>query len=163
MSGAAVFRSLDMYPTLREARDWLQDRKAEKPGGICPCCDRWTKIHRRRIPASAVRVLVQLYTYSNIHGDGFHHYTDFKKSKVGWEFVLFRYFGLVERSEKAPDNKKTSGMYSITALGRAFVRGETTIPRRVYLFNKEMVGTSKRRQSISDIWPDFNYRELMES
>ncbi len=163
MTRAAQFSSQDMFPELREARDWLQDKKAEKHGAICPCCDRWAKIHRRRIPASAVRVLVQLFTYSQTHGDGFHHYTDFKKSKVGWEFVLFRYFGLIERQEKAPDHKKTSGMYRMTDMGRAFVRGDTTIPRRVHLFDTQMVGHSPRRQYITDIWPDFNYRELMRS
>ena len=131
-------------------------------GVICPCCECHDKIYDRRITVSGVRGVVSLYKWTARNGDGYHHYKKFVRDSQG-EFTRLRHIGLIERRPKVKPAKKTSGMYRITSKGKSFIRGDISVPERMLLYHDELVGQYGEEKYITDVWPVFNYRELMES
>ena len=156
----------DLFPTLKAAREWLQKVIWQPKGGICPCCDRFDNVYDRPINQPAVHNLTLLYRYSKANGFGFHHYTDFSAplAESGLDFSKFTHHDLIQRKPLDPKLKrqKTSGMYRITDLGTDFVEGKLDIPAKILLYHNELVGFSDDRQFIGEMWPDFDYQELMK-
>jgi len=157
------FQPTDLFPSLSEAREWLQKANKTGPGALCPCCNQFDKIYNRPINISCVKVLANLYRYTRIHGPAYYHYTKFQVSRVGWEFAcFFRLLELVERAQNTETMKKTSGMYAITQDGMAFVENKIAIPERLLLYHDQLVGTLGQEKFIRQFWPTFDYEKLMQ-
>lgn len=150
----------DLFTTLDESKEWLQENVDE--GAICPCCERFDKIYNRRVCVSAITNLVSLYRVTKNKGAGYYHYSDFFAGKVfPGDMARLRFIGLVSRDDTEVGTKKTSGMYKITEDGIAFVNGHLAIPERMFFYHDQLVAVSPEEKHIQELWPDFNYQELM--
>lgn len=161
MPNPLEFEPDHLFPSLDEAREWLAQSVHEKSGAICPCCERFDKVYDRTINAAAVRNICLLYQYTKRNGDGFYHYKDFMSGFAGWDVTKFLHLGLVKRQANDSDVTHTSGTYRITESGKSFVEGKVRIPARLTFYHNELIGTSEELRSIEELWPDFNYQELM--
>jgi len=148
--------------TLLEAKMWLHEMNRTPQGAICPCCSQMDKVYNRPIGISVIRVLANFYRYTKIHGPGYYHYTKFQQSQVGRDFPCFlRFLNLIERAYNTDKKKKTSGTYTITDQGIAFVERQIAIRERILVYHDELIGTVGDLKFINQFWPDFDYEQLM--
>ncbi len=160
---AREFNPDNFIPLLGEAQEWHARAVLEPEGAICPCCGRFDKVYHRKINAAAIRNICALYRHTLREGPGYYHYKEFMSGFAGWDVTKFMHLGLVERASNDDKTKQTSGRYAITEAGMAFVRGQIQIPDRLTFYHNELIETSDELKTIDELWPDFNYAELMSS
>ncbi len=141
----------------------------------CPCCAQTVKLYQRKLGSVMAKGLILLYHRANeMATPGPIHITEYfqslgKKSGVpssalgGGDVSKLRYWKLLRRvmGERA-DGSNRVGLYTMTDLGRAFVRGLSHVPSHVHLYNGIVVGWSDTTVDVHDaLGKKFNYRELM--
>jgi hypothetical protein len=117
--------------------------------GRCPCCQQTVLKSQRKIYKKLWKVLQILDKGGPI--DGYTLWTKYYCQDV-W---LFRHFELAEKLE--------NGSWTITPKGRAFVKGEITIPKYLYIYNDEIIGESAQQVKAGDVLGDFDLAEVMNS
>jgi hypothetical protein len=151
--------------SLSEARQWLRDNREK--GVDCPCCDQFAKVYRRAMLGAIPLLLIRIYRenptdYVNI--------PDLYKDVAGEDAVHERgtglkakYWGLIEPMPgDRLDGSNRNGWWRLTDAGRAFVRGQITVPKYVHTFNDECLERSGRQVSITDVLGNrFNYNDMM--
>ena len=133
-----------------DARKWLWREVREPGGAICPCCQRFDKVYRRKIPAPAIRALIKLYQL----GPGAHPYDAFLGYSDGGEFARLAHLGLV---------RNVGSAYEILNRGKAFVEGRRSIPKSIVLYHNALLSVSVEERWIGDFYPLFDYHELMNT
>jgi len=89
-------------------------------------------------------------------------FTERKMSSTN-EMAKLRHWGLIEKHYGKSEDGNSNGLYRITEKGRAFVRGEISVPRYCYIFNDEVNGFSEEKTTIQAALGDkFNYSELIQ-
>ena len=146
---------------LTAARQRVQNDLSK--GVKCPCCDQWAKLYRRHITSSMAHALILMYRYfaANPNDDDLHvaRFLVLRKRSsdvAGGDVIKLRHWGLIERGKRV-------GHYRLTVRGRQFVRGRSTVPKFIYLFNNTVMNTSPDTIVIQDIFAGtkLNYNELM--
>jgi len=156
------FQPTTLFPTLDEARKWLQQWNQTGPGAICPCCNQLDKVYNRPINVSCIKVLFNLYRYTQINGAGYYHYRIFNRTAIARDFTCFlRLLYLIERAQNTEEKQKTSGMYAITERGIDFVENKISIPERLLVYHDELLRTIGENKWIGEFWPTFDYEQLM--
>jgi hypothetical protein len=133
----------------------------EKGGTTCPCCDQHAEVYKRRIYKRMAKAMLWLV-------EEFERTGDFVKLKDG---PLFRggdnaklvYWALAQTKPRrsVETHKRNSGEWMPTGLGIQFVKGHTSIPEYVYIYNGRVVGYSESLVSITDcLEGDFNYEDI---
>ena len=78
------------------------------------------------------------------------------------DWPVLRLWGLVEPKKERTEEENASGYWKLTPKGRAFVRGEGTAPKHVYMFNRQKVDASDETTTIREaLGNSFDYAELM--
>ena len=143
--------------TVESAKHWLRD-KAERSGGICPVCNRFTKVYRRQITSSMARFLIEFW--KEWQDFDYHHVA--KNYRRCGDYAKLHYWGLMEPRGDRPDAKKTSGYWRITPDGLDFIRGDFIVPRFARVYDGHVLGYDGQDFTISDaLGEGFNYEELM--
>jgi len=150
--------------TLDEAREVL--RPLVEKGHKCPLCTRKVKIYPRPLPAASARVLIRLFRLNEGR--------DFVKlgpildtmkgtAAQGGYGTLAHHWGLMEAMPgKREDGSNRVGWWRLTDLGRAFVRGEATVPKRARIFANRLLGYVGPPWTISDALREpFDFNDLM--
>lgn len=122
----------------------IRDRMMTGEKFDCPSCGRTVSANGYSMTASLAEQVVMLYYAGRPLSN-----TELRPTNEGkWiQYGLLRHWGLAH-----VDNH----MWSITALGRSFVRGECSIPKIVFVYDSECVGqTDSRRIMIDDCGVDF--------
>lgn len=150
-----------LFTTLVEAIEWV---KLNRPDGcICPCCEQFIKIYKRRLNAGMAYELLQLYILDKYKGVAYYHHSLFTKRSIG-EISKLVHWGLVEQEEKDEEDteKRTSGSWAITQAGRDFVDNKIKVKSHVYLLNGKILGFSDTETDILEsLGEKFDYEELM--
>jgi hypothetical protein len=142
-------------------------RKAiEGEGAHCPTCDRWGRIYGRSINRTMANSIMWL-SVAVADEDG---WVDIPSKAPRWlvrsnQLPTLKWWGLVERRYNDKNSKnKHSGMWRITDLGRAFVHGQVSIPKKVFTYNDIVQSVSPENIFIKDCFKlYFDYRDLMNS
>jgi hypothetical protein len=148
--------------TLSDAKALLRTLVDE--GQRCPCCSRFAKVYKRKINSGMARALIRMYRLPQTPEEWIHLYRDVDPNRFGGtDTPILRFWGLVEENEESSSlAKKSNGLWRLTAAGRLFVRGETTMPKYARLYDNRCLGFAGPRISIRDALGDkFNYDELM--
>jgi hypothetical protein len=152
------------YTNIEDARSWLQRAANTNEGATCPCCDRFDKVYRRRINKAAVADLISLYKVSKRHGFKVYHYSTFMPGTIRHgDFAKFRHLDMIDRPDPASTKKKTSGCYRITKQGAMFCEGKVAIPERIVLYHDELIAVEGDRRLVTDLFPNFDFTELMNA
>lgn len=154
--------------TLSQARVAWQDTITGK-GGYCPCCDRWGKVYRYKISESNAKALIWM---SRATPTILNMWLDMPRQAPKWvvatnSFSLMEWWKLIDRRPMEIDDqkqKKFSGHWRVTNLGREFVAGNLQLPKYVYIYNDRLQGVSTETITIKDCFgEDFNYEEMMST
>lgn len=145
----------------------LEEAKAVLAAGVdkgikCPCCNRFNKLYHRQIYASLAKF--SILAYKRFGCDWFHINTVSAWYTGGGDYGKLAHWGLLEYRENFDEDKASSGWVRISEKGAAFVQGEISIPKYVYLLNNEVQDFSDELVTIYDcLGKSFSYRELMDS
>jgi hypothetical protein len=156
--------------TVAQARAFLKQRM---DGRRCPCCTRVVKLYRRYITTSMAISLAEIYRYFKQHPEveWLHvqnHLGEMKSHGArGGDVSKLRFWGLLERKmgDARKDGSAKVGLYKLTDLGREFVRGNTRVPKYVYLFGNMQYPAPPGDPSVSfreAIGEKFDYSRLMD-
>lgn len=140
--------------SVSQARAALNDALVTGEASVCPCCDQFVKLYRRKLNAGMAVSLVKLFRSV---GTSYAHVP----STVGRESAdqaLLRYWGLLEE-----DGSRT-GYWRVTALGEQFVLGKVTVRSHVLLYNGRFLGLDGEQVTIQEcLGEKFSYLELIHS
>lgn len=151
--------------TIQDAKDYLR-AKWEK-GTPCPACGQRVQLYDYKLYATSARALIELYKL----GDGYHHVSDFAEADGDRprapHFAELRFWQLITaKSTNENPKKKSSGFWAISERGKAFVKGEITLPSRILIFNNKFQGFSDKSEEITignALGNEFDYEDLMGS
>jgi len=151
----------DPVDTLEKARTSLL--RDINQGTVCPCCDRYAKIYKRKLTSSMAYALILIYGYFKLaNPTQWLHVEDHLKripgipSSIRGDFAKLVHWGLLEASGE-------NGYYRITDWGRVFVEGEHFAARYVFIYNGVIMKFSEEETTIQEALGDrFSYAELMK-
>lgn len=135
---------------------------AEDSGGNCPCCDRWGRVYRRPLNKTMARSLMWLCVSSKDDS-----WVDVPATAPRWlvqsnQLPSLRWWDLVVRRPTEDEDKKHSGFWKPTELGRAFCRGEVSVRRCVYTYAGRFEKFGGAEVTITDcLGENFSYSEVM--
>lgn len=148
--------------SLAEARKWLSEHVEHSgPGATCPCCGKFCKDYLRPLNSGMARTLIKMYKHDSM---GWMNVT--RVSPGGREEGKLVYWGLLEVSRGLREDGAPKSYYRLTRLGRLFVQGVVSLPRKVWMSHDgRFLGLDGTEQGdIHDaIDSKFSYAELMNS
>lgn len=140
------------YTPLIEAQHWL--RRQVDEGAICPCCQQFAKVYRRKVNHGMARSLILMY---RLAGQDWVHVP----TKIGGrsrEEGKLAYWGLVE-----PDPNRPRGWWRVTGEGADFVTENIKIAKYALIYDgKRMRLDYTETVGIRDaLGTHFDYDDLM--
>ena len=153
-----------MNKNLEEAKNELR-KTLNTTGAICPCCNQFTKIYRRKISCNSAYGLIILS--QKVSGE-FHleqKLCELDLLKIiRSDFPKLRYWGLIQPLEgKREDGSNRNGYYIITEQGRMFAQNKISLPKYMHIYNNVALKNSGEFVKITDCLGDkFNYEEIMK-
>lgn len=150
--------------TVAEAREKLLS--SVDKGVVCPCCETFSKVYKRRIYGNQIAWLIWLVgqTKKNKAEGGLGWVRASEYPNGGGDYAKLQFWGLAELMPKDPADtaRRTSGQWRSTPKGERFVRGEEEVHTHVVLFNNQVLGFSGDLVSVlSVLGQEFNYSSLM--
>lgn len=165
MQQKELFGSLTMGTALDVLREQWRDT-VRKDGGHCPCCDRWGKVYKRNINETMARSVIWL-AGAPCGAEG---WVDVPSNAPRWlvrsnQLATLRWWGLVERREPSEgEDKKYSGMWRCTELGKQWIAGNAKVHQSVWTYAGEVESLDGPMVSVSDcLGQHFSYQETMEA
>ena len=150
--------------TIREAKNYLRENWVV--GAKCPCCTQNVKLTPTKIDPPMAMWLKALV-------DEFERTNDWIELKTmeklvgqrNGNYAKLRHWKLIEPNMQNDNPKKRqSGQWRPTANGIAFVNMQTTVPEKVYLYNRKRYKYSPKLVSFTDCAKgEFDFRELFEN
>jgi hypothetical protein len=155
--------------SLAFVQEWLAARI--RSGEKCPCCTQLTKVYARTITATMAYALIQIYRHAEAGGEEWLHVPDYL-SRVcklgpttrGGDWAKLTAWGLLEEAEGVRDDgSPRTGYYRITDAGKAFVRGESMLPKYALFYDSRVLRLDDNSTITinSALGKKFNYAELM--
>lgn len=153
--------------TLEEAKAFL--RKNFLTGVDCPCCRQFVKLYKRKLHSSMAVTLIRIFKYyqegsadgslTEIHVK---EYLRRNKFKNAHDWMLLRYWKLIEPIKQEKETTNRNGYWRITELGRSFVLGSVKVPASVFIYNSRLYGSDEKLTDIKQALGNaFDYNELM--
>lgn len=150
--------------TIEQAKQFLRENMTN--GTICPCCNNYVKMYKRKLTSTMVFCLIQFKKHVDRNGNDFQKYITIldrlkltPTQRADWQKLV--YFKLIEPETNERGHVR-SGYYRMTEIGMKFVNHKITIPEYVNVYNSKVFGYSETQINISQaIKNKFNYLELM--
>jgi hypothetical protein len=163
-------KELGLHPastSVLTAKIFLKDYREE--GAICPCCDQYVRLYRRKITSAMAYGLILLPRRCIDNGGHWIHVENYLKSlsnipaSIRGDIAKLRHFGLIEaKQEDRDDGSSRNGFYRMTGRGMSFARGKLFAPESVFIYNNKVEGYSDKQISIHyALGNKFDYDELM--
>ena len=134
-------------------------RKAiEGDGAICPCCDRKGKVY----PIKLNKTYACAVAWIMVNGDA-EGWVNVQKKGPRWmlagkNYGMLTHWGLIESAGTR------SGIWRATLKGRDFVRGLTTVPSAVFIYDDRVWGFEDKQTTFSEcIKNRFDFDEMMNT
>jgi len=141
--------------TLEKARRFLRDHWDE--GTVCPCCRQQVRRYHRKLNANMCIFLISLYR----HTTDWVHYTRLRFR--GRDYPYIKEWDLADWKPTDTTQKRTSGYWKITPLGREFVERKVRLPSHCWTFyHYSKLDKEKYVDIVQALGRKFNYENLME-
>lgn len=151
--------------TLEEAKAYLSENMLK--GTKCPCCKQFVKIYKRQIYKTMALGLIELYRQGGVKD--FVHITTLLNNPeiaargLGGDFSKLALWGLIEEKENSETKKRTSGLWRLTEKGINFIKGKSSVPKYVFIYNGKLAEKSAEHVSIRDVLgKEFDYTSLIQ-
>ena len=156
MEQGNLFSSVD---TLAIARRELES-KLNDGGSFCKCCGQWSKLNAYTFNKTMAKNLLWMRLRG---GDWIDMPATAPVDVKGTnQFQTCKHWGLIEAQPNRTDpTRKSKGIWRITPTGMDFVDDRISIPKTVYVYNREVHGFSDDRTAFSDVCPRFDYEKAM--
>lgn len=139
--------------TIEEAKKDL--RKNFERGTSCPCCGQFVKLYKRKLNSGMASTLIRIYKHAKYEWIHVKDMLRMNKYKNSHDWTLLKEWGFIESNDAA-------GEWKITNKGVEFIKGTSTAPSHVHIYNKTTVGFSSTQTDIKEsLGNHFNYEELM--
>lgn len=146
-----------MAATPEQARALLMGERFE--GVICPCCDQYARVYRRRLNVPMVRALMRMYVAAGTRE--YVHTPTLLGGRRGEEARL-SYWQLTKESDGTRTDGGRRGWWRVTERGELFLNGEITVPSHALVYNGQCLRLDGEPISVRDaLGHDFNLRELL--
>lgn len=158
-------KEFDMNAPLRDAKTLMAEKIID--GTQCPCCTQHAQIYTYRLYATSAMALIKLYNLDKFNDAGEFHVKDFAEATGlhprASHFAELRFWELVQKSDrKADKTQKSSGYWSITDKGKAFVEGRIKVKESIRIFNNDFYGFSGDPITIEQaLGNKFDYQQAM--
>ena len=131
--------------------------------GDCPCCGRWTQVYRRTIHTAVALQMIRLYRLGGHSGLFVHASRLIPDGQSGsGDLSKAKYWNLLREKPHEVGQKKSSGYWSLTAEGVAFVTRAKMIPQYALVFDDSVLAFSPEMIGIeAALGKKFDYNELM--
>lgn len=148
--------------TLVEARIDFKELIKDK-GGHCPCCGRWGKINPYQVTSTQVRGMIWMLRRFRRN-----EWVELAKAPKyilrSKSLATLHHWGLLESKPNEDPDKKGSGFWRLTQMGRDFLRNKITIPKRAFVFDNRLIKFSKEEVNVViALGKKFSYQELMNT
>jgi hypothetical protein len=157
MPALKKFRSSSLFPTLKEAQEFVEANKVNTC--LCPCCGQSAIQFRKPMIGSAVADLVRLVGIYEKTRDVV-HINKFTKQRSNF-YTLF-YWGLIERASNLKvEGKKSAGFWRPTPKAIEFVNGKIYLNKYAETYNNKLVKLTGDLIGVNDaLGKKFDFREL---
>lgn len=148
--------------TLGEERERLMKERFSKEGCTCRACDQKVKVYPLSFSTNNASALIWMRRYDDAHPGEYVHVPSRAPKFMGkdGEFARMAYWGLIEQAPNLDDpTKPRSGMWRITARGRDFADGRSTLQETFLRYNSVLLGFEGALIALDDALP-FDYRDL---
>ena len=147
--------------TLKSARKKLFE-EMKGSGGVCPCCDRFTKFYKRPLNRTMVSGLYWIIDAPK-DMDG---YVSVAENGPVWllrsnQHTILKHWGLVEQAVNTDSKLSDSGRWRPTELGLQFANEKKRVKKYALLFNDNCSGLMGELVFAKHIVSRFNYAEIM--
>ena len=151
----------DLFTPLQQAKAFVDNGKIK--GCICPCCDQFVKVYKRKLNSNMSWLLLRLYKLSMQNKDQtYFHYSKFTIDIGVADFGKLRHWELIQLQDNEETDKKTSGYWMITQKGLDFIHNKIRVPKHAYIFNGKLLQFSEETTNIIESAKNkFSYEELM--
>lgn len=134
----------------------------EGEGDHCPCCNRWGKINSSSITEKMALSLLWL-SRQRTNDKGFVDVINapqwFVRSR---SYPALQLWGLIFKSPRLDSDQRSSGLWKVTVKGMEFLKNMLAIPKKVYVYDKEIEGFSSEEIYFRDCFGrNFRYSEVM--
>lgn len=132
-------------------------------GVTCPCCNQLAKRYHRRIPGTALRMLIDFSRDKRPANQYVHCPTRFGiRWKGGGDWAKLRYWGLIEAMPNDDAAKRASGYWRITERGYEALRTNALVPTHVVLYDGKPQAFGDRRERLYTLAKmSFDFSALM--
>jgi hypothetical protein len=150
---------------LQDARNAVRDNLTTG-GVICPCCGRKARAWRLSIHAGMVKWLIELYRETLRSGSTWIDVRTVNQASemYGGDYAKLKFWELIEpqNSETCPDEKRSIGLWRITADGIAFLKGLHHVPRHIWTFDNQVIDSPELPDLVfvNDLHP-FDWKKFM--
>ena len=143
-----------------EGKRWVMENLED--GVICPCCNQFAKIYKRKLNSGMAITLIRIY---NGVGVDWIHVKDFLRSNKfsnSHDWTLLRYWGILQAKYAEQCDQKNNGYWRITQKGIDFIEKRVTVLSHVRLYDSNLLNLTGEQVTISDcLGSKFSYNELM--
>lgn len=127
---------------------FLEPQKLKEGKDKCPCCGKLMRAYCKTLDKRLVLLAKEAFSYMNKQGlktvaIGEMFGGDYKKVN---DFQKLGYFGLFERCEGR-------NRWQLTPIGKRFFAGEMKIPKRVWIFNNQIVDSEDELVTVDQVDP----------
>lgn len=146
--------------TLAEAKQWLRDRLDE--GACCPVCTQRAQRYHRKLNASAVYGLIQMY---RAHGMNWGHAPSTGEvARLGGELARCRYWGLIEELDEKRADGGRAGWWRVTPQGQEFILNRLHVPSHAYIYDNRLMKLDDTQLVNCEeaLGRRFNYNQLLQ-
>lgn len=151
-----------MSESLDDARERVIRGRETTDGIVCPCCDQFVKVYKRRIKAMEAAWLCKLVRQYQ-REQRYYHIDEMRPFSRGDEAKLL-HWGLIVDKLTEDTQKRRSGLWIPTEKGIDFVHGRTRVVKHLFLFNQEPLGFADPTDTVSIrdcLKVAFDYEKLM--
>lgn len=142
-------------------RDWLKPKLKE--GVECPCCGKQCRIYGRKLNSGMASFMIIMYKrsphdwmYVRTWSKKIKCIDDIQVNAINGDFSYLLHWKLLEQKPQE------SGKWRLTSLGRQFVEGKVSVPRKLFLLNNKCIDQSDEQTDIHHaLGNKFDYDELM--
>lgn len=154
-------RRFALWETIGEAKRWLKVQARGK-GAKCPVCAQVARVYPRTLNSGMAHSLIIMYRLERL---GWVHLPTQLPARSREEGKL-AYWDLIEEAteERRPDGGR-AGYWRVTPKGERFLRGEITVPQRLFVYDDQVLGHDRKadqhwtiRKALGE---RFDYDELM--
>lgn len=143
---------------LSMARQWVESRRREKEGAICPCCGLKNKVYKRSINSGHAAALIILNKHLEDTGKTWAHRLDIKDPI----FHAVHHLAILKHWILIRENPAIRGSWTVTYRGQSFIEGDQEVPKIAYFFNAKLLGFSRTTINIHQaLGNKFDYEELI--